>query len=128
MVKSKKSDLPKAKINSSKTDFLTSGAKKAFTHLQKAFTKAPILRYFDLECYIWLKTDVSKYAIGRVLRQMTSDQHFSGHVTNEDLNFSKSEIGQWYPVAFFTWKMIFAKTWYKTHNQELLAIIKAFQT
>ena len=31
-----------AKINFSGTDFLTPGVKKAFIHLQKAFTKAPI--------------------------------------------------------------------------------------
>ncbi len=45
--KSKKSDLPKAnfaKVNSG-TDFLTSEAKKAFIHLQKAFTEALILDF-----------------------------------------------------------------------------------
>ncbi len=50
LAKSKKS---KSKANFAKansgTDFLTPGAKKAFIHLQKAFTKAPILRYFDPE-------------------------------------------------------------------------------
>ncbi len=61
---------------------------------------------------------------------MTSNQHSSGHVTHEDpnSNFPKSEIGQWHPVAFFSRKMILAETWYKTHNQELLAIVEAFKT
>ncbi len=59
---------------------------------------------------------------------MTSDQHFSDHVTHDDLNSSKSEIGQWHPLAFFSQKMISAETWYKTHNQELLAIVKASKT
>lgn len=36
--KSKKPDSNFAKINSSKTDFLASKAKKTFIHLQKAFT------------------------------------------------------------------------------------------
>ncbi len=61
---------------------------------------------------------------------MTLDQHFSSHVTHEDPNseFPKSEIGQWYLVAFFSQKMISAKTWYKTYDQELLAIVEAFKT
>ncbi len=61
---------------------------------------------------------------------MTSDQYSSSHMTNEDPNsdFPKFEIGQWYLVAFFSWKMIPAKTWYKIHNQELLAIVKVFKT
>ncbi len=61
---------------------------------------------------------------------MTSNQYSSGHVTHKDLNsdIPKSEIGQWHPVIFFSWKMIPVKTWYKTHNQELLTIIEAFKT
>lgn len=41
---------------------------------------------------------------------------------------SNSKIGQWYSVAFFFQKMIPTKTWYKTHNQELLTIVEAFKT
>ena len=40
-----------AKANS-KPDFLTLEAKKAFIYLQKAFTKALILRHFDPEHHI----------------------------------------------------------------------------
>ncbi len=68
------------------------------------------------------------YIIGLVLSQMTSDQYCSDYVTHKDLNSSKSEIGQWYLVAIFSQKMIPAETWYKTHNQELLAIVEAFKT
>ena len=53
--------------------------------------------------------DVSGYAIGEVLNQLTSE-------------------GQWHPVAFFSRKMILTKTRYKTHDGELLAIIEAFKT
>ncbi len=56
LTKPKKSDLVKAqnfaRANSFGADFLTSEAKKAFIHLQKDFTKAPILRHFDLEYHI----------------------------------------------------------------------------
>ncbi len=125
--KSKKSELPKA---NSGTDFLTIGAKEAFIHLQKAFTKAPILRHFNPEYHIRIETDASGYAIGGVLSQMTLDQHSSGHVTHKNLNAisSNSEIGQWHPVAFFSRKMIPAETRYETHDQELLAIVEAFKT
>ena len=93
-IKSKKPDLLKAnfaKNNSFGTDFLAFKAKKAFMHLQKAFTKAPILRHFDSEYHIHIKIDTSGYAIGRILSQMTLDQHFSGHMTYKGPN---SEIGQ----------------------------------
>ena len=43
--------IPKAPGNS---DFLTSEAKLVFLRLRQAFTEAPILYYFDLECYIWI--------------------------------------------------------------------------
>ncbi len=96
--KSKKLDLTKgnfAKINSG-TDFLTPKAKKAFTHQWKAFTEAPILRHFNPEYHIRIETDALGYTIGRILSQMILDQHFSGHLTHEDLNsdFPKSEISQ----------------------------------
>ncbi len=103
LTKPKKLDLVKAqnlaKTHSSGTDFLTLGAKEAFIHLRKAFTKAPILRHFDPECHIWIETDASGYAIGGVLSQMTldhSDQLSSDHVTYKNLNpiFFKSKIGQ----------------------------------
>ncbi len=110
------------------TEFLTPEAKKAFIHLKKAFTKAAILRHFDLEPDIRIRTDVLGYAISGVLSQMTSDQHFSDHVTHKDPISSKSAIGQWHPVAFYSRKMIPAETRYKIHDQELLTIVKAIKT
>ncbi len=47
--KAKKPNFAKANFG---TDFLTPGAKKVFIHLQKALTKAPILRYFDPDHHI----------------------------------------------------------------------------
>ena len=49
------------------SDFLTPGAKLAFTELRQAFLKAPILHHFDPERHIQIETDVSGYAIGGVL-------------------------------------------------------------
>ena len=55
--------------------------------------------------------DVSGYAICGVLSQLISD-----------------DLGQWYPVIFFSQKMIPAETRYETHNREQLAIVEAFKT
>lgn len=50
-----------------KPKFLTSQAKKAFSRLKQAFTKALIFQHFDLKSYFRIKTNISDYAIGRVL-------------------------------------------------------------
>ncbi len=55
--------------------------------------------------------DVSGYVIGGIFSQLTLD-----------------DLGRWYPLAFFSKKMISAKTWYETYDGELLAIIEAFKT
>ena len=55
--------------------------------------------------------DISCYAIDGHLSQLALDN-----------------LGQWYPVAFFSCKMIPAETRYKTHNGELLAIVEDFKT
>ena len=140
--KSKKSKNNKSKIPTctnirvtGKPTFLTSGAREAFNQLRQVFTKAPILRHFDLECHIQIETDAAGYAIGGVLSQLTSDQVTSDQVTSgSELNSAKSKVStksdlnQWHPVAYFSRKMIPAETRYKTHNAELLAIIEAFKT
>ena len=97
LIKPKKSDLPNAKANS-ETDFVIFGAKKAFIHLQKAFTKVLILRHFDPGRHIKIETDLSRYIIDGVLSQITLNnlnQFFSNHITHKNLDpiFSKSEIG-----------------------------------
>ncbi len=61
---------------------------------------------------------------------MILDQHSSSHMTYKDPNseFSKSEIGQWHLVVFFSRKMIPAKIRYEIHDQKLLAIVEGFKT
>ena len=100
-----------SKFKKTESGFLISEVRMAFTELRLTFIKALILHHFDTEHYIRVETDVSGYAIGRILSQLTSD-----------------DLGQWYPVAFFSRKKILAETRYKTHDSELLAIVKAFKT
>lgn len=71
----------------------------------------PILQHFDQEQYIWIKTNISNYAIDGILNQLTLD-----------------DLGRWHLVAYFSYKIIPAQTWYKTYNNELLAIVEAFKT
>ena len=40
---------------------------------------------------------------------------------------NKTDLGQWYPVAFFSRKMILVEIWYKTYDNKLLAIVKIFK-
>ena len=93
-----------------KPSFLTLDARQTFTQLRQALIRAPILRHFDPECYIQVKTDTSSYTIDGILSQMTS------------------KTGQWHPVAYYySQKIIPAKTHYEKYDTELLAIIKTFK-
>ena len=78
----KRSPLIFKNLNRAK-DYLTPKAWLAFTQFKKAFTKALIFRQFDLEYHIQIETNVSSYAIGKVLSQLTLDN-----------------LGWWHPVAF----------------------------
>ena len=92
------------------TGYLTPNAKQAFIQLGQAFTKAPILQHFDPKSHIRIETNASGYAIGGVLSQLTLDN-----------------LSQLHSVAFYSQKMILAKTRYKTHKGELLTIVEAFK-
>ena len=54
-------------------DFLTFEARLAFTKLRQAFVIALILYHFNPNYHICIETDVSGYAIGGVLSQLTPD-------------------------------------------------------
>lgn len=104
MVKSKKSTLLKdfKKTNFIRIDFFISEAKKTFIHLQETLTKILVFCYFDLECLICIETDVLGYAIGRVLNQMISDQHFSNYITYKYSIFFKAKIDQSHLLVLFS--------------------------
>ena len=63
----KSGNSPNFNTKNSRPGFLTPEANAAFNCLQLAFTKAPILWYFEFECYIWIKINASSYAISVVL-------------------------------------------------------------
>lgn len=80
--KTKKRNLTKSKIlanlkfyiNVGITGLLISKARRAFTQSGQAFTKALILRYCNLKCYIKIERDPSGYTKGGVLSQLTFNQ------------------------------------------------------
>ena len=53
-------------------DYLTSNVKQTFTQLRQAFTKAPIFWLFDPKYHIQIETNLSGYAIGGILSQLTN--------------------------------------------------------
>ena len=118
---SKSGNSPNFSATESGPSLLTPKASSAFNCLWLAFTKAPILQYFDPKYHIRIETNASGYAISSVLNKLASGTSLEGVVT-------KANLGQWYPVAFFSRKMIPVKTWYKTYDDKLLAIVEAFKT
>ena len=91
------------------SNFLTPEVQLAFSRLRRAFTKASMLHHFNPERYIQIETDVSNYTRDGILSQLTP------------------ESDQWNPVAFFSRIIILEETWYKTHDQELVAIVEALK-
>ena len=82
---SKSGNLPNFDAKEAGPSFLTPEARSAFNRLRLAFTEAPILRHFDPECHIWIKTDASGYTIGGVLSQLASGTSPNGIVTKTNL-------------------------------------------
>ena len=121
LVKSKNHEFPKSRPEEAGTGFFTPEARLAFIQLRQAFVKALIFHHFNLKSHIRIETNLSGYTIDGILSQLSSGTKPDGIVT-------KDHLGQWHPIAFFSRKMIPAKTRYKTHNGELLAIVKAFKT
>ena len=114
-------NLPNFDAKKAGLSFLTPKARSAFNGLRLAFTKAPILQHFDPECHIWINTNALRYAICGILSQLASG-------TSSDGVVSKTNLGQWHLIAFFSRKMFPAETRYEIHNGELLAIVEAFKT
>ncbi len=88
-----------------KKDFLTPEARRSFQELVATFTNSPFLVHFNAKRPIRLETDASGYAFSGILLQ-------------------KQET-EWKVVAYFSPKMIDAKTNYKINDAELLAIVES---
>jgi RNase H-like domain found in reverse transcriptase len=83
--------------------------RKSFGALKKAFTSALILTHWIPDVPIVVETDASDYAIAGILSIVCLD----------------SEL---HPVAYYSRTLSAPELNYDTHDKELLAIHKAFQT
>ena len=86
----------------------TSDQHQSFKELKNAFTRAPVLAYFDYSKRTVVETDASNWASGGVLSQY-------------------DENGKLRPVAFFSAKHSSAECNYEIYDKELLAIVKALE-
>ena len=69
----KSGNLPNFNAKKNRPSFLILNTRTTFNYLWLAFIKALILQYFDLECHIWIETDVLGYAISGILSQLASE-------------------------------------------------------
>lgn len=81
---------------------------EAFDALKAAFTSTPILRHFDYERDIVVKTDASNFVCAGVLSQYDDD-------------------GVLHPVAYYSKKHSPAECNYEIYDKELMAIVRAFK-
>ena len=80
----------------------------AFQELKCRFTSVPVLRHFDPDREIIVKTDASDYVSVGMMSQYDAD-------------------GILHPVAFFSKKHSPAECNYKIYDKELMAIIRCFE-
>ena len=84
-----------------------------------------------MEYYIQIKINALDYAILGVLNRLALDpDQMTPNKSNltKSKFLSKSNSGQWYPVAYFFRKIIPFKICYETHDGKVLEIAKAFNT
>jgi hypothetical protein len=84
----------------------------AFRAVKAAFIGAPVLRHYDPAAELRMETDASAYAISAILSQKL---------------YAGEERAGWYPIAFWSRKLIPAECNYETHDGELLAIVEGFK-
>ncbi|KAH9459172.1 hypothetical protein Pst134EA_033023 [Puccinia striiformis f. sp. tritici] len=80
----------------------------SFSHLKSCFTRAPLLQHFDFAKKRVLFVDSSKYALTAVLCQPGDD-------------------GVLRPVSFLSRKLTPRESVWQVHDQELFAVVHAFQ-
>lgn len=117
ILKLKKTPVLERKFSSSKLS-------NASTQLIQAFTKVLVLYNFFPKYYIYIETNTSAYIIGGIFCQLIPNQCYYNFSHN--IEFLKSDLDKWHQWVFFSQKIVFEKTVYKTHNQKLLAIAEVF--
>ena len=86
----------------------TTECQSAFNALKKAFTSDVILRHYNSDLKIIVKTDTSDYVSGGILSQ-----------------YNKNDV--LHPIAYFSKKHNSAECNYEIYDKELMAIIRTFE-
>lgn len=94
-----------------RTKFLTPRTNVTFVELWQAFCTTPIVYYFDPKWHIHIGMNILGYAINDILIQLTLHK-----------------LGWRYSIVFFSENINPADTWYKTHNNKLLALVTVFKS
>ena len=85
---------------------------RAFSQAKELVSKAPCLRYYDVNAPVILQVDASEYGLGAVLLQPATDTN-SGSI-------------QWQPVAYSSSSLSPTEQRYAQIEKETLAIVHAF--
>jgi hypothetical protein len=93
---------------------MTPAARQAFEKLKEAFMSPPVLAHFDPDKPILLVTDASGFAYAAILLQPIGDN-------------PSPRLSEYHPVAYMSHKMTDTQRRWEVHDQELLAIVSAFQ-
>ena len=88
---------------------LTKEVRTTFEELKVAFTTAPVLWHYNTNLLVRLETDISGFAILRILSQQN--------------NKKALEKCHWHPVTFWSCQMLPAEWNYHARQMELLAIV-----
>ena len=87
---------------------LSEAALKVFKALKKTFMSVSLLHYFNENKLIRVETDISEFAIDRILTQQ----------------FEINSQLHWLSVVYYSKKLLDTEIWYDTDEQELLVIVK----
>ena len=66
--------------------FLIPNAKKAVNYLRQVFIKVSMLQNYNLKSLIWIETNTSGYAIGRILNQLNLNSNISSNKLNSNIS------------------------------------------
>ena len=107
--------LKQAEKKPKKLFIFTREAQQAFEELKRMFSSPPVVRHFDPEKEILIITDASKWGRGAILLQPAENME------------PTRRRRDWQPVAFISQKFDQTQQNWKIHDQELGAIVFAFE-
>ena len=97
-----------------------------FIKLKEKFSSIPMLRHFNPEKAVHLKTDTSAFAIAGILSQQGAGEPGVDWCRSTSTIEGDTAV-HWHPVTFWSWTMVPAKRNYRTKDQEMLTIVMSLR-